>query len=186
MVPYATELTRHECSALNQSPSDYEMRQLRCRKPWEDLRSRIIESSSPTTIVFVRCELRLVVYLIFNSLFFGGYNAFFPWLTEQDFNEATSSLRSELSAFVHDTASFRTEAEKIIAAHKRNRMTLEQHMTILDLLELPQIMDACVRNGLTEGVRFGSSWNVCLNVYFFSSFFFFSFRPLISRISPTR
>jgi len=67
------------------------------------------------------------------------------------FNEATSSLRSELSAFVHDTASFRTEAEKIIAAHKRNRMTLEQHMTILDLLELPQIMDACVRNGLTEG-----------------------------------
>jgi len=69
------------------------------------------------------------------------------------FNDSTVTLRSELSAFSEQTNNFKTVAEHIIASHRRNRSTLQQHMQILDLLELPQLMDACVRNGLNDSVR---------------------------------
>ena len=67
------------------------------------------------------------------------------------FARDTSSLLAELRTFAEDTQAFRTEALDAITAHRRNSRTLRHHLQILDLLELPQLIDACVRNGLYDG-----------------------------------
>ena len=67
------------------------------------------------------------------------------------FHNDTETLLGELKSFAKGTQDFREEALDIIAAHRRNSQTLRQHVQILDLLELPQLMDACVRNGLYDG-----------------------------------
>jgi hypothetical protein len=68
-----------------------------------------------------------------------------------NFDDATTTLKVDLEDFVETSTIFKEGAESIIAAHRRNRTTLQNHMQILDVLELPQLMDACVRNGLYEG-----------------------------------
>lgn len=35
-------------------------------------------------------------------------------------------------------------------SHKRNRKTLQHHMQLVELLEVPQLVDACARNGFHE------------------------------------
>eukprot|EP00899_Mesostigma_viride_P002428 jgi/Mesvir1/12186/Mv00424-RA.1 len=43
--------------------------------------------------------------------------------------------------------SFVEDANQILAARKLNRVLLANHGPLLDLLEIPQLMDTCVRNG---------------------------------------
>ncbi|CAN0465092.1 unnamed protein product, partial [Laminaria digitata] len=39
---------------------------------------------------------------------------------------------------------------ELVGGHKRNRQTLKHHMQLVELLEVPQLMDACVRSDLWE------------------------------------
>lgn len=42
------------------------------------------------------------------------------------------------------------EAEEIGASRRMNSLTLNRHTEILEILEIPQLMDTCVRNGYYE------------------------------------
>jgi hypothetical protein len=55
-------------------------------------------------------------------------------------------LVSSLEPLTETSKHFRDDASEIAAAYKRNRQTMEYHGKLADLLELPQIMDMCVRN----------------------------------------
>lgn len=46
--------------------------------------------------------------------------------------------------------SFVKEAEEIAASRRMNSLTLNRHTEILEVLEIPQLMDTCVRNGYYE------------------------------------
>lgn len=45
---------------------------------------------------------------------------------------------------------FMKEAEEIGASRRMNSLTLNRHTEILEILEIPQLMDTCVRNGYYE------------------------------------
>ena len=45
---------------------------------------------------------------------------------------------------------FLKEAELIGASRRMNSLTLNRHTEILEILEIPQLMDTCVRNGYYE------------------------------------
>lgn len=42
------------------------------------------------------------------------------------------------------------EAEEIRGSRRMNSLTLNRHTEILEILEIPQLMDTCVRNGYYE------------------------------------
>ena len=69
----------------------------------------------------------------------------------KNFEDATKTLKVDLEDIVESSSTFKECAENVITAHRRNRTTLQNHMQILDILELPQLMDACVRNYLYDG-----------------------------------
>ena len=39
---------------------------------------------------------------------------------------------------------------QFVSAHKKNRKTLQHHMQLVELLEVPQLVDACARNGFHD------------------------------------
>lgn len=45
---------------------------------------------------------------------------------------------------------FIKEAEEISISRRMNSLTLNRHTEILEILEIPQLMDTCVRNGYYE------------------------------------
>lgn len=45
---------------------------------------------------------------------------------------------------------FMKKAEEIGASRRMNSLTLNRHTEILEILEIPQLMDTCVRNGYYE------------------------------------
>ncbi|XXG41633.1 hypothetical protein AAC387_Pa01g2062 [Persea americana] len=85
----------------------------------------------------------------------GNYRAFIAAA------DALCSIREEVSAVDHYLESLITEvpkltsgctefidaAQQILEKRNLNRMLLANHSTLLDLLEIPQLMDTCVRNG---------------------------------------
>lgn len=46
--------------------------------------------------------------------------------------------------------SFKDRVSHFVGAHKRNRKTLQHHMQLVELLEVPQLVDACARNGFHD------------------------------------
>ncbi|CAM9519865.1 unnamed protein product [Choristocarpus tenellus] len=61
-----------------------------------------------------------------------------------------SSLLTEVDGLSSEFGSFQREAAELINGLKRNRQTLKHHMQLVELLEVPQLMDACVRNDLYQ------------------------------------
>lgn len=45
---------------------------------------------------------------------------------------------------------FMRDAEEIACSRRMNSLTLNRHTEILEILEIPQLMDTCVRNGYYE------------------------------------
>ncbi|KAK8794649.1 hypothetical protein WA158_001630 [Blastocystis sp. Blastoise] len=45
---------------------------------------------------------------------------------------------------------FTDEAEDLVKQHQKNKKTLRYHTQLLELLEMPQLMDTCVKNGLHD------------------------------------
>eukprot|EP00898_Chlorokybus_atmophyticus_P004248 jgi/Chlat1/4824/Chrsp31S04802 len=65
----------------------------------------------------------------------------------QAIDQHLQSLLDNLPALVSGCEMFVSDAEQILAQRKSNRTTLTHHATLLDLLEIPQLTDTCVRNG---------------------------------------
>ncbi|XP_070043026.1 conserved oligomeric Golgi complex subunit 8 isoform X2 [Nicotiana tomentosiformis] len=57
------------------------------------------------------------------------------------------SLIDEIPKLTSGCSEFSTSAEHILEKRKMNQTLLANHSTLLDLLEIPQLMDTCVRNG---------------------------------------
>ncbi|KFO95615.1 Conserved oligomeric Golgi complex subunit 8, partial [Calypte anna] len=60
------------------------------------------------------------------------------------------SLLDRLPALQDACRSFMREAEQIACSRRMNSLTLNRHTEILEILEIPQLMDTCVRNGYYE------------------------------------
>ncbi|KAM9826042.1 conserved oligomeric Golgi complex subunit 8 isoform X1 [Syngnathus typhle] len=59
---------------------------------------------------------------------------------------AVSRLLDKLPALGQRCRSFAKEAEQMSASRRMNTLTLNRHTEILEILEIPQLMDTCVRN----------------------------------------
>lgn len=57
------------------------------------------------------------------------------------------SLINEIPKLTSGCTEFIESAEQILEERKMNQTLLANHSTLLDLLEIPQLMDTCVRNG---------------------------------------
>eukprot|EP00262_Sarcandra_glabra_P015375 TRINITY_DN4736_c2_g1_i1.p1 TRINITY_DN4736_c2_g1~~TRINITY_DN4736_c2_g1_i1.p1 ORF type:complete len:601 (+),score=71.68 TRINITY_DN4736_c2_g1_i1:96-1805(+) len=57
------------------------------------------------------------------------------------------SLITEIPKLTSGCTEFVDSAQQILEKRKLNRTLLANHSTLLDLLEIPQLMDTCVRNG---------------------------------------
>uniref|UniRef100_UPI0037E94BD5 conserved oligomeric Golgi complex subunit 8 n=1 Tax=Semicossyphus pulcher TaxID=241346 RepID=UPI0037E94BD5 len=71
----------------------------------------------------------------------------------RDFGRVESSvsrLLDKLPSFGERCRGFMKEAEDIGASRRMNSLTLNRHTEILEILEIPQLMDTCVRNGYYE------------------------------------
>ncbi|KAL6478803.1 hypothetical protein MHYP_G00122360 [Metynnis hypsauchen] len=71
----------------------------------------------------------------------------------RDFGRVESSLAKlldKLPSFGEKCRGFVKEAEDIGASRRMNSLTLNRHTEILEILEIPQLMDTCVRNGYYE------------------------------------
>ncbi len=56
-----------------------------------------------------------------------------------------NNLKGNLKGLAETCKLFRDNVTSIINAHKRNRKTLQHHMQLVELLEVPQLVDACAR-----------------------------------------
>lgn len=65
----------------------------------------------------------------------------------ESFNERVQSLHGGITEFRESCTSFREGAREILDRRGDVQKVLGQHQTLLGLLEIPQLMDACVRNG---------------------------------------
>lgn len=61
-----------------------------------------------------------------------------------------SSLLGKLPGFQEGCRKFVKRAEEIGSNRRMNTLTLNRHTEILEILEIPQLMDTCVRNGYYE------------------------------------
>uniref|UniRef100_A0A673Z350 Conserved oligomeric Golgi complex subunit 8 n=1 Tax=Salmo trutta TaxID=8032 RepID=A0A673Z350_SALTR len=71
----------------------------------------------------------------------------------RDFGRVESSvskLLDKLPSFGEKCRGFVKDAEDIGASRRMNSLTLNRHTEILEILEIPQLLDTCVRNGYYE------------------------------------
>lgn len=59
-------------------------------------------------------------------------------------------LNDELHGLSQQCSAFRDRVGHFVNSHKRNRKTLQHHMQLVELLEVPQLVDACARNGFYD------------------------------------
>lgn len=71
-------------------------------------------------------------------------------LQEKHLDETWKSLYTHVVDLGKDCSSFKDQVQAFVAFHKRNRKTLQHHMQLLELLEVPQLVDACIRTGLLD------------------------------------
>jgi hypothetical protein len=71
----------------------------------------------------------------------------------QDFSEIerhVESLLGRLPVFREKCEAFEKSAHEIAVSRKSNSVLLTHHTKLLEILEIPQLMDTCVRNGYYE------------------------------------
>uniref|UniRef100_A0AC11DB40 Component of oligomeric golgi complex 8 n=1 Tax=Ovis aries TaxID=9940 RepID=A0AC11DB40_SHEEP len=67
-----------------------------------------------------------------------------------DVEESLGRLLDRLPSFQQSCRNFVKEAEEISSNRRMNTLTLNRHTEILEILEIPQLMDTCVRNSYYE------------------------------------
>lgn len=63
---------------------------------------------------------------------------------------ALQSLKDNLMNLSIDTKTFRLSLNEFLISYTNNKKTLQQHMKIIELLEAPQLVEACIRNEFYE------------------------------------
>ncbi|KAM8945963.1 conserved oligomeric Golgi complex subunit 8 [Pelodytes ibericus] len=74
-------------------------------------------------------------------------------LIYRDFSQVENSvsrLLSKLPGLQESCRGFMKQAEEISSSRRMNTLTLNRHTEILEILEIPQLMDTCVRNEYYE------------------------------------
>ena len=61
-----------------------------------------------------------------------------------------SNFKDKLDDVNQNFSLFRDRVNNYVNHHKRNRKTLQHHMQLVELLEVPQLVDACARNGFYD------------------------------------
>nr|XP_033797910.1 conserved oligomeric Golgi complex subunit 8 isoform X2 [Geotrypetes seraphini] len=128
-----------------------------------DFASYLLELSSSGVDKLVReperlAEERAHILQQTRQLAFANYKTFIRTAecTEdiyRRFGQVQSSLArllDKLPAFQQSCRSFVQKAEEIACSRRKNSLTLNRHTEILEVLEIPQLMDTCVRNGYYE------------------------------------
>mmetsp|Transcript_10004 Transcript_10004/g.15110 ORF Transcript_10004/g.15110 Transcript_10004/m.15110 type:complete len:671 (+) Transcript_10004:72-2084(+) len=69
---------------------------------------------------------------------------------DKKLRDYSSDLGDDLQQLLDLCGSFRDRVNQYITAHKRNRKTLKHNMQLVELLEIPQLVDACSRNGFHD------------------------------------
>jgi hypothetical protein len=64
--------------------------------------------------------------------------------------EISNELETNLSELAQQCQTFKDRVNQFVGSHKRNRKTLQHHMQLIELLEVPQLVDACARNGFHD------------------------------------
>jgi len=65
---------------------------------------------------------------------------------DQKLGKVSTELSERLQKLAVYCSSFREKVSTFVSSHKRNRKTLQHHMQLVELLEVPQLVDACARN----------------------------------------
>lgn len=69
---------------------------------------------------------------------------------DQKVGALAHDLGEKLHRLTQQCSAFRDRVHHFVDFHKRNRKTLQHHMQLVELLEVPQLVDACARNGFHE------------------------------------
>lgn len=69
---------------------------------------------------------------------------------DKKLGEISVDLESNLHDLTQQCLTFKEKVSQFVGSHKRNRKTLQHHMQLMELLEVPQLVDACARNGLYD------------------------------------
>lgn len=64
--------------------------------------------------------------------------------------DLTGQLDGRLRGLSQQCSAFKDRVNHFVDVHKRNRKTLQHHMQLVELLEIPQLVDACSRNGFHD------------------------------------
>ena len=92
------------------------------------------------------------------SLVMDNYRVFVENLTcsvalrseDKKLGEIACELSNELHELGSQCSNFREKVQQFVGSYKRNRKTLQHHMQLVELLEVPQLVDACARNGFHD------------------------------------
>jgi hypothetical protein len=69
---------------------------------------------------------------------------------DKTLGDISCDLDLNLTDLSKQCSAFKDRVGLFVSAHKRNRKTLQHHMQLVELLEVPQLVDACVRNGFHD------------------------------------
>ena len=117
----------------------------------------LITQHAPT---FVATERRTVAFSTSVSELLERLENCFPSVEEGE--RALLLTSNEEKDGGNDVVSYAASMERLSSQHRLRRRTLLQHSSLLELLELPQLMDACVRSNLyDDALAISSLANVC-------------------------
>ena len=66
---------------------------------------------------------------------------------DKKINEMSIELNEKLGLLNNACGLFKDRVNHFVNLHKRNRKTLQHQSQLVELLEVPQLVDACARNG---------------------------------------
>ena len=72
------------------------------------------------------------------------------FLQDKKLGEISFELERNLHELSQQCVTFKDRVNHFVGSHKRNRKTLQHHMQLVELLEVPQLVDACARNGFHD------------------------------------
>jgi hypothetical protein len=64
--------------------------------------------------------------------------------------DVVRDMKRSLTGLEISCGDFKATVDPLLNSHKRNRKTLKYQMELIELLEVPQLVDACARNGFHE------------------------------------
>ncbi|KAJ1695225.1 hypothetical protein LUZ63_011923 [Rhynchospora breviuscula] len=122
--PYVSELLSFSIERLHKEPELLRVEGERVRRQMQEVAVENYSAfiSAAEAISFVRTQL-------------------------EDFDKHLESLISEIPNLTSGCTEFIESAQQILEERRLNQTLLANHSTILDLLEIPQLMDTCIRNG---------------------------------------